>query len=202
MPFCPEDPLMSELKYVQYYSTSCLPLNSSNIPTVGTSLADIELHVKGTLIPTLPATSDPRYGDALRALLTSIQSEYCFYYIRYKYALTNLLTLAVAVPPDTTGEYAVYKRNAIRLNNILSQILLTLQYVSSLSGSLIDIDVVHGNLQDHMRKLKNTEMEADAKSAMIDYTLEKNSSSRNLLAIYGFMNIVAVGMLVYLYRAA
>jgi hypothetical protein len=53
-----------------------------------------------------------------------------------------------------------------------------------------------------MRKLQNSEMETNAKSAMIDYTVEKNSSSRNLLAIYGFMNIVAVGMLVYLYRAA
>jgi hypothetical protein len=41
-----------------------------------------------------------------------------------------------------------------------------------------------------------------AKQSMIDYTMEKNSSSRNLLAVYGFMNIVAVGLLFYMYKAA
>jgi hypothetical protein len=45
-------------------------------------------------------------------------------------------------------------------------------------------------------------MEKDLKSAMVDYTVEKNSSSRNLLAIYGFMNIVAAGLIFYLYRTA
>ena len=42
----------------------------------------------------------------------------------------------------------------------------------------------------------------DVKQSMIDYTLEKNASSRNLLAVYGFMNIVAVGLLFYMYKAS
>ena len=50
--------------------------------------------------------------------------------------------------------------------------------------------------------LTKGDFEMSAKQSMIDYTLEKNSSSRNLLAVYGFMNIVAVGLLYYLYKAA
>ena len=120
------------------------------------------------------------------------------------FALTQVLTLAATpdTPMGSGSTYDSYKQNAIRLNNQLSQILLILQNVSRLSGASLDIDSVNYNLVDHMRKLQDTAMETDAKSAMVEYTLEKNASSRNLLAIYGFMNIVAVGMLVYLYRAA
>jgi hypothetical protein len=58
------------------------------------------------------------------------------------------------------------------------------------------------NLMAQSDKLKNGDFEMNVKQAMIDYTLEKNSSSRNLLAVYGFMNIVAVGLLFYMYKAS
>jgi hypothetical protein len=44
-------------------------------------------------------------------------------------------------------------------------------------------------------------METNVKTAMMDYTIEKNNASRNMLAVYGFLNIVAVGMLYYMYSS-
>jgi hypothetical protein len=64
------------------------------------------------------------------------------------------------------------------------------------------LDTTRTDLLVHSKLLKNMSMEKDLKSAMVDYTVEKNSSSRNLLAIYGFMNIVAAGLIFYLYRTA
>jgi hypothetical protein len=61
---------------------------------------------------------------------------------------------------------------------------------------------VQRKLNDVSTVLTKGDFEMSAKQSMIDYTLEKNSSSRNLLAVYGFMNIVAVGLLFYLYKAA
>lgn len=58
------------------------------------------------------------------------------------------------------------------------------------------------NLMAQSDKLKNGDFEMNVKQSMIDYTLEKNASSRNLLAVYGFMNIVAVGLLFYMYKAS
>lgn len=196
--------------YIDSYFTvngnSCLPNKGTGFSLTGTTSTDsmINTYVSGSLSTTLPAKSDPAYGGALTSLISAIQREYCFYYTRYMYALRQVLTLAATpeTPMGSGSTYDSYKQNAIRLNNQLSQILMILQSVSRLSGSTLDIDSVNNNLLDHMRKLQDTSMETDAKSAMIEYTLEKNSSSRNLLAIYGFMNIVAVGMLVYLYRAA
>ena len=63
-----------------------------------------------------------------------------------------------------------------------------------------DLDDTRSKLMAHSEKLQKNDMESDIQAAMIDYSLEKNSSSRNLLAVYGFMNIVAVGLLFYLYK--
>lgn len=70
---------------------------------------------------------------------------------------------------------------------------------STLNKPLSD---VQKKLEDVSTTLTKGDFEMSAKQSMIDYTLEKNSSSRNLLAVYGFMNIVAVGLLFYIYKAA
>jgi hypothetical protein len=36
---------------------------------------------------------------------------------------------------------------------------------------------------------------------MMEYSAEKNRSARNLLALYGFLNLSAVGLLIYIYRS-
>jgi hypothetical protein len=190
--------------------TSCLPNGGSGFSNTGViSNNDINAYVVSTLLPNsgaLPPTAPAQIELNTVALDASIQNEYCFYYKRYMYALSNMLTLA-ATPRtrlNTGSPYHTYKQNAIRLNNLLHQILQVIQgisrYYERSSDINLNLDSARSSLQDHMRKLKDTDMEENVKSAMIDYTIEKNSSSRNLLAIYGFMNIVAVGMLVYLYR--
>jgi hypothetical protein len=69
--------------------------------------------------------------------------------------------------------------------------------VNRLNG---DLDNARRNLKDHSEQLQKNDMNTDIQSSMIEYSLEKNSSSRNLLAIYGFMNLVALGLLFYLYK--
>jgi hypothetical protein len=62
-----------------------------------------------------------------------------------------------------------------------------------------DLDKARTNLSNHSQILQNNDLQSDIQAAMIDYSLEKNSSSRNLLAVYGFLNIVAAGLLFYVY---
>ena len=192
--------------YYTVNGVSCLPNSGTGFAVTRSSSLDtlVDSYVSGSLLTTLPAMSDSRYGVALTNLIGSIKAEYCFYYKRYMFALNQVLTLAATAgtPMGSGSTYDSYKQNAKRINTLLTQILVILENVSRLSGSPVDINSIHGDLINHMRKLQDNEMEINAKSAMIDYTLEKNSSSRNLLAIYGFMNIVAIGMLVYVYRAA
>ena len=116
------------------------------------------------------------------------------------------------------GDAYIKKKNDTEvLNSRLNQILQVIQaLVNSRTTSLKNyygtttgvnqvneyLDTTRTDLLNHSKLLKNVSMEKDIKSAMVDYTVEKNSSSRNLLAIYGFMNIVAAGLIFYLYRSS
>jgi len=169
----------------------------------------------------LPTTNlDPAGVFAANSsiLRNNIKNEYCFYYKRYMYILQDILMTAATMGSGSRpAAYLEKKQNTENLNSKLNQILQLLQaLVNSRLNSLKQyygsdsgvnelnkkLDTTREELIAHSKLLKNTSLEKDVKSAMIDYSIEKNSSSRNLLAIYGFMNIVAAGLIFYLYRSA
>jgi hypothetical protein len=161
--------------------------------------------------------NDPakKFTDKSNDLRASIEREYCFYYKRYTWILTSVLNDAVV---GTTGTaYNKKKDDAQMLNKKLNEILQLLQALANsrmaslnsyygkgtgLNKLNSDLDTLREQLMDHSTKLRDKALEQNVQSAMIDYSLEKNSSSRNLLGIYGFMNIVAIGLLFYLYRSS
>jgi len=159
------------------------------------------------------------FATSAATLRKSLADEYCFYYKRYMYALQKVLLLAATSGMNlaTNADYKAKKQIAQDLNSKLNQLLQIMQgLVNARTASLQnyyggdtgvnqvnqDLDAARASLVKHMGKLQANDMEMNVKASMIDYTLEKNSSSRNLLAIYGFMNIVAVGMLFYLYKSS
>ena len=158
-----------------------------------------------------------QYATNSAALRKKIVDEYCFYYKRYMYILNDILMIAATSSKNNLNStYTTKKTNTELLNSKLNQILQILQ---SLNNSRVnslksyynidkgvnqlntELDATRNQLIKHSNILKNASMEKDIKGAMVDYTIEKNSSSRNLLAIYGFMNIVAVSLIFYLYRS-
>lgn len=173
-----------------------------------------------------PGDTDPdntnpaaNFSESASALRTNIGNEYCFYYKRYMWALNDVLIFAATSGMNLAGNasYNEKKKIAQDLNSKLNQLLQVMQglinvrsdSLNTYYGTTTGVNALNGQLDDarkslnlHMGKLQSNNMDMDVKSSMIDYSLEKNSSSRNLLAIYGFMNIVAVGILFYLYRAS
>ena len=154
------------------------------------------------------------FADRAATLRTNIQKEYCWYYKRYDWAMQRIL-MNVASSSGEVDESL--KNGAITLNTKLNVILLIMKGIVNSRLSTLDtyytggsgtgqinainmeLDNTRNNLVNHSRKLQNNDLKSDVQSAMIDYSLEKNSSSRNLLAIYGFMNIIAAGLLFYIY---
>jgi hypothetical protein len=164
------------------------------------------------------------FADKAAALRTKVKDEYCFYYVRYRFILKTLLGAAATVPGLTDSTlvsgvgYGILKTNTQNINSKLNQLIqilqgleksrntsLQTQYYNASSGVNSvnnSLDATRNSLVTHSNILKNNELETDVKKSMVDYTLEKNSSSRNLLAVYGFMNIIAGGLLFYIYRAS
>jgi len=185
---------------------------------VSTLLARVNAVPPGNTDPnnTNPAAN---FAESSAALRTSISNEYCFYYKRYMFALQRVLMLAATSGMNLSGnaDYIEKRTTAQDLNKKLNQLLQVMQGLINARSQSLDsyygtttgvnalngqLDAARTSLTGHMSKLQSNNMEMDVKSSMIDYSLEKNSSSRNLLAIYGFMNIVAAGILFYLYRSS
>lgn len=158
------------------------------------------------------------FSENAAKLRKALTTEYCFYYKRYIYILHDILTTAATMGKDSNPKQYKEKKLATEtLNSRLNQILQILQSLinsrlTSLKGYYgqssgvnqlnEQLDTTRTQLIRHSQLLKNADLEKDVKAAMVDYSVEKNSSSRNLLAIYGFMNIVAAGLIFYLYRTA
>lgn len=169
-------------------------------------------------------SADPTgaYATASDRLRSAINNEYCYYYKCYDFALPTFLKSTITNPSTNTQ----LETDCKDINRILSQILQILSDLAasrgtSVTGYYTAVDLMNGTaagekagtaageivdvqakLTKHMALLTSNSKDADLKAAMIDYTMEKNSASRNMIAIYGFLNIVAVGMLVYLYRSS
>ena len=165
-----------------------------------------------TIDPDNTANPAQDFANNATLLRENIKKEYCYYYNRYIWSLNTVLTNATSsggvVDP-------VLKEGAQQLNGKLNTILLVMKaLINSRNNTLntyyndthkgvnhlnTQLDKARTDLKNHSMKLQKNDLDSDIQAAMIEYTLEKNSSSRNLLAVYGFMNIVAAGLLFYIY---
>lgn len=164
-----------------------------------------------------PTNNDPiaifaKQSEKLRNL---IKAEYCYYQNRYAYILNTYLTNAASTSTSSIAEKQ--KASVINLNSVLNQILQVYQALINSRNTTIstyytnagmninslndDVTKSRTSLQKQSTILQNAKLETDVQSAMVEYSIEKNQSSRNLLVIYGFMNLVAAGLIVYLYRS-
>jgi hypothetical protein len=221
--------------YMQRFSgTSCLPNSGEGFPdnsisstgVVNKNQIDSQIRLllssQNAMGPQGLVATDLNpagtFSSGAAYLRTNITNEYCFYYKRYMYILSKLLTMVASTSKDVNqNDITRMKQNTEILNSKLNQILQLLQgLVNSRLTTLRgyygentgvneinrELDKNRADLIKHTSLLKNEQLEVDVRTAMIDYTLEKNSSSRNLLAIYAFMNIVAAGLIYYLHRSS
>lgn len=161
------------------------------------------------------------YITAENTFATNLKNEYCHYEARYKAALKTLLTklstqysnagtqnTAIAAEVDkylTITEALNIKLNdLIMLSNGVAQNRLKLAQTNAITANEINTELqTHAtNLQKQAAILKDKSSTTELYKRMVEYTEEKNKANRNLLSLYSFLNVVALGMLVYVYRAS
>lgn len=161
-------------------------------------------------------TSEPNpakdFAQNAKVLRQTIKDEYCYYYSRYNWGLNKIL---VSATQQGSAVDPAFKAGVQKLNTTLNVILavmkgmvnsrmLSLQEYSSDTKNGVnslnsELEQARTSLQRDSGILQKNDLDSDIRSSMIEFSLEKNESSRNMLAMYGFMNIVAVGLLFYLY---
>jgi hypothetical protein len=151
-------------------------------------------------------------------LLKNIQDEYCFYDARYKYSLSQLFSVIqqgyTNNTPDIQTAVQKYLSSTQQLNqklNDLSQIIngITDDMLSSTTSLESEIKAFDNKIREQRDKLtaqnkiiSSNQAVSQINKQMVKFTEEKGRYSNNLLGLYSFLNIIALGLLVYVYKSA
>jgi hypothetical protein len=213
------------------YSTSesLLPADSSpRSPTNQLTEEALKAHManltaKGVIKAPPTVGSKPEaiheYLQADEATLNAMQAEYCYYATRYRYCIMKLIETSAGVPTagssasqPALGDWLTAARKLnTRLMDLVS-IMKALTMTRMEMGPQMGADVAKLNADLSVRMKKLSEQSGDLASSgngdnkvykkMVEYTKQKAKANANLVLLYTFMNLVALGMLFYVYRAS
>ncbi len=204
---------------------SFLPSNT-NKPL---SADEVRTHLK-TLEDSKRLMLAPKIGDKTadiyaylqsdEAALTAMQGEYCYYAARYRYCVVKIIetppatSSSASTGPSASGsqasDWVVAARTLnVRLMNLVL-IMKALTEARMLMGSEMgagvaklnaDLSVRMNKLSEQSNDLVNGNSSAILHKKMVQYTRQKAKANGNLVLLYTFMNLIALGMLFYVYRA-
>jgi hypothetical protein len=158
-------------------------------------------------------------GAKESATMSKIQQEYCFYYFRYKYSLETLFDKLINTSKQSSlsgADRADIQNRLTRAKNFnekLNDIIQITNYIAQKRASEMrdqnteindlnsSIQSTFDTLQSHSKLLNSETSVQDLRKRMVEFTEEKNRSAMNLLSLYGFLNLVAIGLLFYIARS-
>jgi hypothetical protein len=170
----------------------------------------------------LPKDNDvpAKYNEKMDKFIKYAKDEYTYYYERYKFALSILFTKIIdtyRTPPTTTAVPAAVQTALddvatvnLKLNDILSvvQTVSTNMHTAAVATNTQVTEMMKTMLEnkDKMEKqgnmIRSNQASSNIQKEMVKYTEEKARYNDNLLKVYSFLNIVALGVLLYVYKAA
>ena len=150
-------------------------------------------------------------------LLKDIKSEYDFYESRYKTALNKLFNTIREGYINNTGDIQFIIQSNLAIAQILNKKLndltqiingVTEDMLASTSGLEEQIKEFDKKNKEHQRKLQeqnqiitSSQASTELNKRMVKYTDQKAKYSNNILGLYSFLNVVALGLLVYVYKS-
>jgi hypothetical protein len=158
-------------------------------------------------------------GTTESTTFQKIQQEFCFNYFRYKYSLETLFETLVNTSKKsslTSTDRATIQSQLTRakeFNEKLNDLIQIVNFIAQKRSTEMrdqntEINEMNTNLQStfdtlqsHNQLLNSETSVADLRKRMVEFTEEKNRSALNLLSLYGFLNLVAIGLLFYIARS-
>lgn len=172
------------------------------------------------LIPVLSTINNNEnvYRSKVNDLLTLSRNEYNHYYARYVAVLNTLFT-------NIRDQYTVNSlENKTKVENSNKKLLTLntklndlIQIMQAISNNMLEesdamdaeLNAFQANMAEKKEKLKyQTEIIKSNQNGtklsreMVKYTEENARYTDNLLKMYSFLNVVALGLLIYIYRAS
>jgi hypothetical protein len=198
------------------------------LPSVPYSTTDRTVHGllnSSALSTTIASFSQPAKGSKVSKGVTApisvddMIAEYCFYHARYTYAIEKIVENlrkesapdALKTPPPRS---AFYLKHAQYLHQQLMDFIQTVQGIRkalqdaakpvepAMATFSNDLQTQQGKLEAQQKVIRSNQAPAALYKQMVRYSEEKTRRSDQLLHLYTFLNVVALGLLVYVYKAA
>jgi hypothetical protein len=143
----------------------------------------------------------------------NLQKEYCYYEQRYKYAFKEFLKLATSRNPTDNRKAQVMIENAKRLNVRLNSVLEVMNYLAAARVPIVDankndINIRNAAINEKLARARSGYeiLNRDnaiilAQKEMVRYTEEKNNYNTHQIAAWAAANIIALGVIFYVYRS-
>ncbi len=176
-----------------------------------------------SLTATVNANFNPvtEYAAQMKVVINRLREEYCYYESRYKFAFNKWVQLitdgSFNPSANSTGqlnaEMQKYVTISVQLNdklNFLIQLtrgISNYQYTTSKQkqAEIEDLNKQFNDryttIQAQASKLTDLTSKEGTRKRMVEYTQEKARATDNLLSLYAFLNVVALGVLVYVYKS-
>lgn len=191
------------------------------------AISDIINRLKrAKIIPTLPVFSGTAdntmavntYNIDIGAFITKGQVEYNEHAATYRQLLQQLftsITNGYRTPTSATASTVEsQKENVLRINNKLNDLIQIIKAATDEIKSSSDVmqtqiydfnekaKDIKTQLRNQSSLIKSNQTDSKINKEMMKYTEEKGRYTDNLLKMYSFLNVVAFGLLIYIYRAA
>lgn len=149
---------------------------------------------------------------AYSAMESGLQNEYCYYLGRYQCAINDYIDRVSILQTGATvgADVMMSLQTAQQLNFKLATILAVYSVVvTKLKTTVASSSTIYDTLNQRIRANQTalagqatTTLRSvlDTQKEMIAYTEEKNKQTRNQLILYGGLNAVALGLLVWMLR--
>jgi len=196
-------------------------IQDSDIPGIVQSLKSKGIIPQNPPNSTKPADLD-KFLAADKAFVDSVKMEYCYYNERYVWAINQLFGSLVGPNGQnyttvSTGQQAtikMYLDQSVQLNQTLNDITKVVKGISN--SRVMDIRGLNTAVTKLNAELANTEKNLSAQNEILSkgndtsklykemekYSRQKNRYNGNMLMLYSFLNITALGLLLYVYRSA
>lgn len=172
------------------------------------------------IIPVLSTINNNEhvYRSKVDTLLKSCKKEYDHYYARYVFVLNALFTAIrdqyTIKSSENQSKVSNSNRRLLNLNIKLNDLIQIIQGITNdmletsnamdaeLNTFQANMAVKKDKLKYQTEIIKSSQGGAKLSKEMVKYTEENARYTDNLLKMYSFLNVVALGLLIYIYRAA
>lgn len=177
----------------------------------------IDSLIQQGVIPKYNGKNEKLFQEKQKQLIQNAEEEFQFYYVRYVDSLNTLFSFVNqynVIPDDNIKAKIDEQLNVTRtlnkkLNDLIQIMIALTNYLQVTSHELQShIETLKDNLEKQKKTLAYQHKLISSDDAtnklnkeMVRYTEEKAKYTNNLLNVYSVLNIVALGLLVYVFRS-